>query len=218
MDVSGVFHPAQPQDVSDVLLMYAIAARVVVQKPDDVRDVTRRLSVLCSSLVPPESMAAAQCAKMWMMFTRLATAGKSAVREQAGRAFVRDLDQVGRVLEVPPLAGWDGLPLGVDAPGAPVMELSDVTSPGESLDSVKKRAASVKAERGMIAADGSADLLRALYPEERDKLFVKLIGEGVLGRSDVSLLVRWLAKGEKLGKEDDALIEVLTELGAWLAR
>jgi hypothetical protein len=61
-------------------------------------------------------------------------------------------------------------------------------------------------------------LVRSLYPEERDKLFVKVVGEGVLGRSDVALLVRWLAKGEKLGKDDDALAEVLTQMGAWLMK
>ncbi len=61
-------------------------------------------------------------------------------------------------------------------------------------------------------------LVRALYPEERDKLFMKVVGEGVLGRSDVSLLVRWLTKGDKLGKDDDALAEVLTQLGTWLIK
>ncbi len=114
MDVTGDFHPAQPNDVSDVLTMFAIAARVAVLKPDDIGDVTRRLSILCSSLVPPEVHAAQQCARMWTMFARVATAGKPALREQAGRAFVRDLDQVGRALEVPPIEGWDGLPLGVE--------------------------------------------------------------------------------------------------------
>lgn len=214
MDVTGIFHPAQPNDVFDVLMMFAIAARVVVVKPDDVGDVTRRLAILCSSLVPPESHAAQQCARMWTMFARVATAGKPALREQAGRAFVRDLDQVGRALEVPPLEGWDALPLGVEAPGALVMDLSDVTSPGESLETVKKRAA----EKKKLDAEEAADLVRALYPEEREKLFMKVLGEGFLGRGEVSLLVRWLAKGDKLGKDDEALAEVLTQLGAWLVR
>ena len=222
MDISGVFRPQLPSDVSEVLLMYAIAARVIVQKPDDASEVTKRLGILCSALVPPELMAAQQCGRMWMLFARMATAGNPAVREQAGRAFVRDLDQVGRALEVPPLPGWDGVPLGVDAPGAPVMDLEDTTSPGQSLDAIKKRAGELK-KKGKekekeLKAQDAADLVRSLFPEERDKLFAKLIGEGAMGRSEVSLLVRWLAKGEKLGKDDDALAEVLATLGRWLVR
>jgi hypothetical protein len=220
MDISGVFRPQMPSDVSEVLLMYAIAARVIIQKPDEANEVTKRLGILCSQLVPPELIAAQQCGRMWMQFARMATAGNPTLREQAGRAFVRDLDQVGRSLEVPPLPGWDGLPLGVDAPGAPVMDLSDTTSPGQSLEIIKKRAAELKKkakDKGLKAQD-TAELVRALFPEERDKLFAKLIGEGILGRSEISLLVRWLSKGEKLGKDDDALSEVLASLGNWLVR
>jgi hypothetical protein len=220
MDISGVFRPAMPGDVSEVLLMYAIAARVVVQKPDDTGEVTKRLGILCSALVPPELIAAQQCGRMWMLFARMATAGNPAMREQAGRAFVRDLDQVGRSLEVPPLPGWDGLPLGVDAPGAPVVELSETTSPGQSLDVIRKRAGELKkkAKDKELKVQDAAELVRALFPEERDKLFAKLIGDGALGRSEVQLLVRWLAKGEKLGKDDDALTEVLGTVGGWLTR
>lgn len=220
MDISGVFRPQQPSDVSEVLLMYAIAARVIVQKPDDASEITKRLGILCSMLVPPELMAAQQCGRMWMLFARMATAGNPSVREQAGRAFVRDLDQVGRALEVPPLPGWDGLPLGVDTPGAPVMDLEDTTSPGQSLEIIRKRAGELKtkAKDKALKANDTADLVRALFPEERDKLFAKLIGDGALGRSEVQLLVRWLSKGEKLGKDDDALAEVLTTLGKWLVR
>lgn len=218
MDVTGVFRPAQPEDVSDVLKMYAIAARVVALQPDDVGDLTKRLGVLISSLVPPESVAAAHCHKMWLMFSRLATAGKPSVREQAGRAFVRDLDQVGRHLDVPPIDGWDALPMGVDAPGALIMDLSDATSPGETLDTVKRRAAAQKDGKGGLEPQAVADLVRALFPEERDRLLMKLIGDGVLGRSEVSLIVRWLTKGGKLGKEDDALADVLQRLGTWLGK
>lgn len=218
MDVTGVFRPAQPNDVSDVLVMYAIAARVVALQPDDAGDVTKRLGVLVSSLVPPESVAAGHCHKMWLMFMRLATAGNPKVREQAGRAFVRDLDQVGRMLDAPPIDGWDALPGGVDAPGAPVMDLSDATSPGESLDTVRKRAAAHKASKGALKPKEAAELVRQLFPEERDRLLMKLIGEGVLGRSEASLIVRWLSKGGRLTKEDEALSEVLQRVGAWLEK
>lgn len=220
MDISGVFRPELPSDVSEVLLMYAIAARVIVQKPDEASEVTKRLGILCSALVPPELIAAQQCGRMWMQFARMATAGNPSLREQAGRAFVRDLDQVGRALEVPPLPGWDGLPLGVDTPGAPVMDLSDTTSPGTSLEIIKKRAGELqkKSKDKKLKAQDAGDLVRALFPEERDKLFAKLIGEGVMGRSEVALLVRWLSRGEKLGKDDDALTEVLQSVGAYLMR
>ena len=218
MDVTGVFRPAQPADVADVLKMYAIAARVVFVQPDAVADLTKRLGVLIASLVPPESVAAAHCHKMWLMFSRLANAGKASVREQAGRAFVRDLDMVGNHLDVPPLDGWDTLPLGVDDPGAPVLDLSDATSPGETLDTVKKRAIAHRTSKGALEPQDVADLVRALFPEERDRLLMRLIGEGVLGRSEASLIVRWLTKGGKLGKDDDALADVLNGVGAWLVK
>ncbi len=215
-DVTGIFRPGLPTDVSEVVVMYAIAARVITHAPDSAKDVTKRLAGINTLLVPPEASAAAHCHKMWRMFTKVATAGKPTMREQAARAYVRDLEQVGRGWDIPPIAGWDDLPQGVDAPNAPTVDLSENTSPGESLAVVRERAKQVKAQKGTLEPQTTADLVRILFPEERDKLFLKLIGDGVLGRSDVSLMVRWLTKGGKLGKEDDALADVLTRLGVWL--
>lgn len=217
-DVTGIFRPGLPSDVSDVVVMYAIAAKVITVSPDSAKDVTKRLAGINTLLVPPEQAAAMSCHKMWRTFVKMATAGKPAIREQAARAYVRDLEQVGRGWDIPPIAGYEELPAGIDAPNAPTVDLSENTSPGESLTIVRERAVQQQKGKGKIEPQVAGDLVRALFPEERDRLFLKLIGDGVLGRSDVSLVVRWLTKGGKLGPEDDALADVLSRLGAWLAK
>lgn len=217
-NVTGVFRPARPTDVSEVVMMYAIAARVVAHTPDSVKDVSKRLAGINTLLVPPESEAALRCHKMWRSFVKLVGAGKPAMREAGARAYVRDLEQVGRDWDIPPIASFEELPPGVDAPNAPTIDLSEFSSPGESLTVVRERAAKHREAKGPLEPQTAADLVRMLLPEERDRLFMKLIGDGVLGRSDVSLVVRWLTKGGKLGKEDDALADVLSRLGVWLVK
>ena len=150
------------------------------------------------------------------------------MRPESGKAFIRDLEAVGRKLEMPPLSGWDNLPQGIDDPNAVELEWSDVKPQGETVAAVAKKAkarmteltAKKKVAKGpvLLPATEVSGLIRSLLVVERDQLFVKLIGAGVLNRGDASLLVRWLAKGDKLTDEDDALADVFERLGTWLAK
>lgn len=199
-------------------MLYAIAARVVVANPDGVGEVTQRLAMAGANLVPPESVTAAECSRLWLLFVRFLRAARPPARVEAGKAFLRDLEAVGQRLELPPLPGWDRLPQGVNDPNAVSTEWSEVTSQGETLEAIRGRAKARAVDLKGLEATEVAQLVRSLYVAERDALLTKLVGEGVMSRSEVGLLVRWLAKGEKLADDDSALIEVFGRLGAWLAR
>ena len=208
-----------PRDAHDILALYAVAARVVAAKPECLGDVTHRLALVTRDLVPPESLAAAECSRLWMLFARLAQAASAHVRTEAGKALVRDLDGLGQRLELMPLSGWDKLPQYIDDPKAVSVEQSEVTSSGDTLETIRARAkaSAAEAKQGLVGSE-VAKLVRALAIEEREKLLVRLVSEGAIGRSEGQLLVRWLAKGGALSADDEALDELLANVGKWLSK
>lgn len=200
--------------------VFAIAARAVCVKPEGLEHVNRRLELVSSRLVPPEASAAEECLRLWKLFARVARVPKAGLRMEAGKAFCRDLDALGQRLDLPPLADWDDLPSEVDDPDAIDPEEGEDEVDGLTLAAVQERARGVAAQSagGPFPAQEAARLLAALDIDERRQLLEQLVGTGLLGRSDVNLLIRCLVKGEEVGVNDTMLIEVLERLGGWLAR
>lgn len=222
----GTFRPALPTDSDRVVHLFAVAARAVCAEPTAIDAVTQVLEAFAPRLVEPERSAAAECGKMWQLFIRVARLPKDTLRLEAGRAFCRDLDALGQRLDLPPLPEWQDLPAGLDEPGfATLAPNAAATAPAEgrgaplSLEVVKKSAQNfLAAGQGGVGAHESAQLLGALHSGERLALFDHMVGRGLLGRSDVNLLVRFLAKNEPVGQGDTMLIEVLQRLGTYLAK
>jgi hypothetical protein len=175
---------------------------------------------MTARLVPPEAQAALECTRLWGLFARVAQVPKETLREEAGKAFCRDLDALGQRLDLPPLADWKDLPVSIDEPGADELEPAPLTQEPVTLTAVRERARSFvegQPQAGLPAAE-AAKLLNALSNSERRALLEQLVGTGLLGRSDVNLLIRFLVKGEDVGATDTMLIEVLERLGRWLAQ
>lgn len=222
----GTFRPALPADSEQVVHLFAVAARAVYADPSAIDGVTQVLEGLATRLVEPERSAAAECAKMWQLFARVARLPKDTLRLEAGRAFCRDLDALGQRLDLPPLPAWQDLPAGVDDPGHAALAPQAGPPPAEgrgaplSLEVVQQSAKKFLAtgDGRSVGAHESAQLLGALASNERLALFDRLVGRGLLGRSDVNLLVRFLVKGEPVGPGDTMLVEVLQRLGTYLAQ
>jgi hypothetical protein len=216
----GTFRPSLPRDTGDVMRVYAIAARVVCVRPEGLEEVGGKLEALAARLVPPESRAAEECARLWALFARVAQVPKETLREEAGKAFCRDLDALGQRLDLPPLADWKDLPTFIDEPGAEELEPAPLSQEPVTLVAVRERARSVAERQPQAAfpAPEAAKLLNSLSNSERRALLEQLVGTGLLGRSDVNLLIRFLVKGEDVGATDTMLIEVLERLGRWLAQ
>ena len=204
--------------------LYAVAARAVCADPGVVEHVTQVLEAIGKRLVPPEAHAAQECGRMWQLFARVARLPKDTLRQEAGRAFCRDLDALGQRLDLPPLAEWADLPAGVDSPDYASPSPQEVPAERRAtpltLEEVQRsaRAFAEASPQGHVSATDAAQLVAALAAGERTALFAQMVGKGQMGRSDTNLLVRFLAKGEPPGPHDTVLIEVLERLGSHLAK
>src|SRR5687768_11951875 len=108
----GIFRPSPPSDSGEVLSMFAIAARAACAAPDNVDDISKTLAAAIANLVPPEKLAAEECARLWSLFVRMVRRPKPQLRVEAGRALFRDLEAVGQRLDLPPLPNWEQIPAG----------------------------------------------------------------------------------------------------------
>ena len=218
----GTFRPSVPGDTFDVMRIFAIAARAVCVLPENLDAVSARLGMISGRLVAPESNAAQECLRLWKLFARVAQLPKESLRIEAGRAFCRDLDTLGQRLDLPPLADWEELPDELDEPGAPELEVPVASGDAVTLALVKGQARAVFGPEAQgkhaFPAGETAKLVSSLNNNDRRQLFEELVGKGLLGRSDVNLLIRFLVKGDELESTDTMLVEVLDRLGRWLAQ
>ena len=179
-----------------------------------------RLGRVAARLVAPEVLAAAECRLLWARFTAVLRLPKPALHLEAGRALLWDLEALAQRLDLPPLPAWSKLPEACD--DAKALEEDDEHEPkGHSeLSAVRRLARSrlARAAAGGEQAREGARLLGRLSTDERTRLFASLVGEGVLGRGDCTLVARLLARGASVGAEDQALVDVLSRTGAWLRR
>jgi len=172
---------------------------------------------LTGDLVPPESVAAEECARLWRYFERAASSPKPKLREAAGRALYNDLDSLGQRMDLAPLASWSKLPRGIESDDAPADDRGTVTA--ITLDAMRRRAHKKLEEHTKgkkLTAHEVGELLGKLDRRDLEEIFTRLVGDGIMGRSEGSMLVRWLAKGEELSDDDEALFEFLERLGDWL--
>lgn len=218
---TGTFRPALPRDAQAVVRLYAVAARTVCARLESHAAVHGWLGQLQPRLVPPESAAAEACHKLWLLFARVAQIPKEALRREAARAFYNDLDALAQRLDLPPLDDWEDLPEGIDDPDAVRLEAPGLSPEPVTLQAVRERARDVARGhegRKHFPASESARLLSVLGTDERRELFETLVGAGLMGRSDVNLLIRFLVKGGEVTPAETALNDVLERLGDWLIR
>lgn len=223
----GTFRPSLPTDSQEVVRLFAIASRAVCALPTALDAVSTCLQRITEALVAPEKHAAEECSRLWHLFARVAQLPKATLRLEAARALCRDLDALGQRLDLPPLAEWIELPDGIDEPEHDALmqhgpqPVAGLQPEPLSLEMVQKSAralqSSAKDGHGISAEEGER-LLAALEPQQRQSLFQQMVGQGVLGRSDVNLLIRFLLKGDKIGPSDTMLREVLERMAAYLAK
>jgi hypothetical protein len=217
--VAGVFSPALPTDTFEVVQLFAVAARVVCLAPQGLDDANLCLQTIAARLVAPESMAAAECIKLWHLFARVAQVPKDSLRVEAGKAFCRDLDSLAQRLDLPPLADWDELPQGVQA-ASPFDQASVAVPVSLPRPQVAQKLRQLLADQPTLPTDQQAqrvaEHLGLMSSEARRTFFDGAVGQGLLGRSEVSLLVRFLIKGVAVRPGDTTLIQVLLRLGSQL--
>lgn len=213
----GTFEPGLPADAIEVVRLFAIAGRAVTVKPDTLETVTALLAAVSQRLVPPERLAAEECARLWGLFGRMVQRAKPALLEEGGRALYRDLDSLGQKLALPPLESWSALPSGIAAKN-PVRIGEESTDRGESLETIRKRAkAKAKKRRDPpLTAPEVLALVSALAEYAREDLFKEVIGAGRLQRSDTTLIDHVVRRRGKVGREDEQLAEGLVAIGRWL--
>lgn len=218
----GTFRPAVPKDAHGVLKVFAIAARAACAAPDSIDAINARLQWVSGKLVAPEAFAAQECLRLWKLFTRVANLPKEQLRQEAGLAFCRDLDALGQRLDLAPLMEWTELPEQLDEPGTDTEDV-EATNPDRALATLGAVREQAKAHKAGLAtgaifpAEVTAQLLASLDANERRRAFDQMVGAGVMGRSEVNLLIRFMLKGEALGSGDTLLTEILQRLGRWLA-
>jgi len=219
-DIDGIFRPSIPKDTQEVILLFAIAARVVCIRPDQLEEVDRQLEAASSKLLPPESTAAKECEKLWRMFSKVALLPKASLISEAGKAFYRDLDAISQRLDLPPMEEWELLPNGINDPDPVDWHQSSTNQKMRTLEEIQKHANEIAKKlkkKSVFPASEAAKLLKALEVGEQKKVFTQLVGIGLMGRAEVQLLTRYLMKGEDINEDDAALIETLRRLGAWLS-
>ena len=222
----GTFRPARPADTQGVVHLFAIAARAACAQPKNLSAITQTLSHTCSALVSPELDAAQECARMWQLFAKVAELPKDTLRLEAGRAFCRDLDTLAQKLELPPLAEWVDLPEAISEAGydeATQGHQQDHAAETASLDFavIVDRARELVLQypdKKSVPAHETATLLAHMDADKRSHWLDHRVGQGILGRTDVNLLIRFLAKGGAVQSGDTMLIEVLDKLVHALSR
>lgn len=214
--LEGKFRPAIPNDGHDLILLFAIAARVVSYNSGRVEEVSRKLNGMLRRVGPPVHLIAQGCFKLWQPFGRLATSDNERIRVEAGRAFVRDLEQVGRSLELAPLPSWSKLPLGVDDPHAVDLEASEVTEPGESQAAVQARIKAVGEQS--LTIESAAEYLRVIAQPEMADLLRESLQKGVVSRGDAQLIARWATSLDKSVEDQGALGDAVLALAQWMAK
>lgn len=214
-----------PANNQELLHVYAIAARVTCQYPEQFLEVSERLERCCQALVPPERATADECARLWLLFTRAFHFSKPALQSDVGKAFFREIENLSQRLDLPPLPEWDKMPVElVSAKATKEPMKPDVVAIGwRSLEQVQQEAQAIVvrlSQGAAFPADQTARLLSILVEEERSRLLDQMVGRGMLGRSDVALIARCLARsaGTELNSEDTSLVEVLERLGRWLSQ
>jgi len=216
---AGTFRPASPDDAHDIVFMFAAAARAVCARPEALQEISTTLARVNSHLMPPEQMAANECQRLWQFFVRAAMTDKAGLRQEAGKALVRDLDVLGQRLDLAPLTGWEKLPDAVDDPDAALLEEEDEeTDPesGDALSTVRKRARRKLGKKKRLPLAEIVDLVQALKSDERQKVYEAMIGDGKLGRSEAVMVDQRLLKGDRVRNDEEALVDVITKLGDWL--
>ena len=220
---AGTFRPALPKDAHGVLRLFAIAARAACAAPGTIDAINARLQLIADKLLAPESFAAQECLRLWKLFARVANLPKEHLRHEAGLAFCRDLDALGQRLDLAPLMEWQELPDQLNEPNAEGegdVEVTHADRPLATLAAVRGEAQARKAalHGEAFPASVTAQLLASLDADERRRAFEQMVGAGIMGRSEVNLLIRFMVKGDALGSGDTLLTEILQRLGRWLAQ
>lgn len=216
----AVFRPAVPTDQESIVRLYAIAARAVCARPESLPNIERYLQAITDALIQPELGAAQACARLWVIFAKVATLPKEGLRVEAGRAFARDLDALGQRLDLPPLPNWEQFPTGIDDAEPVALTPSSLQPEAVALDVVQKRAQEIQQKRPEqpFEASEAAFLLNLLDASQRRNVLDTLVGRGILMRSEVNLLIRYLVKGGELSEKDTTLSDAFSRLGDWLAK
>ena len=218
--LAGIFRPQLPSDSQAVVQLFVIAARAVCAQPAALDAVHGRLEQITRQLVAPEVLAAQEAWHLWRLFARVAQLPKAPLRYEAGRAYWRDLDGLSQRLDLPPLHEWDALPDGIDDAEA-ALDADPQVPLSQTLEATRMQARRHRdglPQGEMFPAEQTLQLLLQLGQGERRGVLEQLIGQGILGRSDVNLLIRFLIKGDAVQPSDTTLNDVLQRVGRWLAR
>jgi hypothetical protein len=218
----GEFQPALPKDSFEVVLLFAIAGRAVCARPLALESITTTLVALVGQLVPPESLAAEECGRLWGLFGRMVQRSKPALLEEGGRALYRDLDALAQKLDLPPMDAWRNLPQAVVA--AEPVAATPKADKGESLAAVRKRAKEQARKKSdpPLKASAVAKLVTGMNKTARDAVYRELVGLGEIDRSDTRLLEQVLSRGDKIKDNvkvgDNVVNDSLLAIGRWLVR
>lgn len=216
---AGAFRPAVPKDSDGVMRLFAIAGRAVCARPETLDEVSRTVARAVEPLVPPESLAAQECVRLWEVFARVATTDKATLREEAGKALHRDVERLAQRLDLVPLDEWQRLPDRVDDT-QPVQSLPQRIEGDSTLDDVRGRA-KAKARKRSSAPLKASDvfvLLGDLNTEARASFLERAVHSGTIGRNEANLLRHRLHAETKVGKGEDVVVETLEKLGRELVR
>lgn len=216
----SVFRPAVPNDQENIVRLYAIAARALCARPESLASIGQYLQAVQAALIQPELGAAQACEHLWQVFAKVATLPKESLRMEAGRAFARDLDALGQRLDLAPLQNWEQIPTGIDDPEPVALTPSTLQPESVALDVVRKRAHELRQKRpdAPFEASEAAFLLNLLDVNQRREVLERLVGQGILMRSEVNLLIRFLVKGGEISQKDTTLLDAFSRLGTWLAQ
>lgn len=211
----GHFAPALPRESFEVIQVFAIAGRAVCAVPENLESVTGTLATIIDQLVPPERLAAQECARLWGLFGRMVLSNKPGLLAEGGRALYRDLDALGQQLDLPPLPSWSEIPDQVAAPNP--VAAAEETRPGESLAAIKLRAKALAKKHQRVSAAGALELVGLLDDGELQQMLRLAIKGGILGRTDGALIAQAAEQEREISPDDELLVELLEKLGVWLA-
>ncbi len=213
----GVFKPALPTNTEEVVRLFAIAGRAVLAVPENIEHISQVLGAMTARLVPPERLAAEECAAIWGTFMRLAQHEKEALRKEAGRALCRDLYAIAHNLNLPPMPAWESLPVGLVEPGAIDLKNQGKLDGATLLEvKAKAKAKARKKTKPPLKPDDVLRLLKQLSTPAQNEAWEKLVGDHVLTNGEATMLSRNLGRAAKARREDTALTEALEQVGYWL--
>jgi hypothetical protein len=197
--------------LTKILELFAKASKWVCASPEQLSEARKTLEKATAHLVHPYASAAKEGLTLWdrwsVHFSKTRTLRE---REELSQAFCAALEIIGQRFDLPLLnIPWADLPTYTSAEA--LLEETTLALPQPVSSNPKKPF------QQNALTHTTLEWLTHLDAHTLQYTLQKLVGKGVLNRSDTRLLLHHMQKNTPIGNEDVLLVEIIEKIGGWIA-